>query len=109
MWQLDKEKSKKDVILEAETEKRKVHFATLMDISKMPSRSQGTQKYEGRIVLRGVEVEDDSGAFALFTERGSSASQMTAATVMNVNARLPDCEGKAAGAVSAKWRTLRNW
>ena len=30
-WQMDKVKSKKDVILEAQTEKTKVHFATLMD------------------------------------------------------------------------------
>ena len=31
-WQLEKVKSKKEVILEAQREKKKVHFATLMDI-----------------------------------------------------------------------------
>ena len=31
-WQLDKVRSKKEVILEAQKVKRKVHFATLMDI-----------------------------------------------------------------------------
>ena len=36
-----------------------------------------------------------------FAEQGSSASQMTAARVMNVIARLPDCDGQAADAVSA--------
>ena len=35
------------------------------------------------------------------TERGSSASQMTAATVMDIISRLPGCSGQAAGAVSA--------
>ena len=35
------------------------------------------QKYNGRAVLLGVIVTDDSGADAVFTEQGSSASQMT--------------------------------
>ena len=42
------------------------------------------QKYKGRVVLRGDIVKDDSGAFAVFTEQGSSGSQMTAAKVMDV-------------------------
>ena len=46
-------------------------------------------------------VKDDSGAYAVFTELGSSASQMTAAKIIDVFARLPDCEGQAADAVSA--------
>ena len=37
------------------------------------------QNYKGRVVLRGNIVKDDSGAYAVFTEQGSSASQMTAA------------------------------
>ena len=51
------------------------------------------QKYNGRVVLRGVIVKDDSGAYAVFTDQGSSASQMTAAKVMDVIAPLPDCDG----------------
>ena len=31
-WQLDKVKNKKEVILEAQRDKKKVHFATWMDI-----------------------------------------------------------------------------
>ena len=46
-------------------------------------------------------MKDDSGAYAVFTEQGSSASQMTAAKVMDVTARLPDCDGQAADAISA--------
>ena len=34
-WQLGKVGSKKEVILEAQRDKRKVHFATLMDISHL--------------------------------------------------------------------------
>ena len=75
------------------------------------------QKYKGRVVLRGDIVKDDFGAYAVFTEQGSSASQMTAAKVMDVTARLLDCAGQAADAVSAysqvkmedapKWLTTR--
>ena len=46
-------------------------------------------------------MKDDSGTYAVFTEQGSSASQTTAAKVMDDIARLPDCEGQAADAVSA--------
>ena len=52
------------------------------------------QKYRGRVVIRG-------GANAVFAEQGSSASHMTAAKVMDVIARLPDCDAQAADAVSA--------
>ena len=46
-------------------------------------------------------MKDDSGSHAVFTEQGSSASQMTAAKVMDIISRLPRCEGQAADAVSA--------
>ena len=45
-------------------------------------------------------VKDGSAAYAVFTEC-SFASQMTAAKIMDVSARLPGCEGQAADAVSA--------
>ena len=51
-------------------------------------------------MLRGEIVTDDSGAYAVFTEHSSSASQMTAAKVVDAIARLPDCAGQAAEAVS---------
>ena len=46
-------------------------------------------------------VKNDSGSSAVFTEQGSSASQMTAAKVMDIISRLPGCDGQAADAVSA--------
>ena len=60
------------------------------------------QKYKGRVVLRGDIVKDDSGSSAVFTEQGSSASQMTAAKVMDIISTLLGCDGQAADAVSAK-------
>ena len=61
-------------------------------------------KYKGRVVLRGDIVKDDSGAYAVFTEQGSSASQMSAAKVMDIKTRLPGCSGQAAGAASQNGR-----
>ena len=46
-------------------------------------------------------MKDDSGSYAVFMEQGSSASQMTAAKVMDIIPRLPGCAGQAADAVSA--------
>ena len=59
------------------------------------------RKYKGRVVLRGDIVKNDSGSYAVFTEHGSSASQMTATKVMDIISRLPGCGGQAADAVSA--------
>ena len=46
------------------------------------------QKLQGRVVLRSDIVQDDSGSSAVFREQGSSASQMTAAKVMDIISRL---------------------
>ena len=102
-WQLDKIKSKNEVILEAQRDKKKVHFATLMDICHLNNVELEPilQKYKGRVALRGDIVKDDSRAYAVLLEQGSSTSQMTAAKVMDVLARLPDCDGHSADGVSA--------
>ena len=80
----------------------KVHFAALMDFLSLQRRRIGINipEVNGRDVLRGDIVKDDAGAYAVFTEQGASASQMTAAKVMGVIARRPDRDGQAADAVS---------
>ena len=80
-----------------------MHFASLMDLChlKISELEPTFQKYKGRVVLRGDVVKDDSGSCAVFNEQGSSASQMTAAKLMDVIARLPGCAGQAADVVSA--------
>ena len=67
----------------------------------MRSWSLRIKRHKGSVVLRGDIVKDDSGAYALFTEQGSSASQMTVAKVVDVIAGPPGCGGQAADAVSA--------
>ena len=102
-WDLTKVRSKKEVIDEARTKGAKGHFASLMDICHLKNAELEAkhQKYKGRVVLRGDFVKDDSGSYAVFTEQGSSTSQMTAANVRDIISRLPGCAGQAADAVSA--------
>ena len=75
----------------ARTKGAKVHFASLMDICHLKNAELEAkhQKYKGRVVLRGDIVKDDSGAYAVFTEQGSSASQMTAGKVMDIISQRP--------------------
>ena len=91
------------MIDEARTSGATVHFASLMDICHLKNAELEAkhQKYKGRVVLRGDIVKDDSGPYAVFTEQGSSASQVTAAKIMDIISRLPGCDGQAADAVSA--------
>ena len=46
-------------------------------------------------------MKDDSGSYEVFTEQGSSASQVTAAKFMDIISRQPGCAGQPADAVSA--------
>ena len=98
----DESQKQEEVIDEARMSGATVHFASLMDICHLKNAGLETkhQKYKGRAVLRGDIVKDDSGSYAVFTEQGSSASQMTAAKIMDIISRLPGCAGQAADAVS---------
>ena len=102
-WNLTKDRSKKEVIDEARTKGATVHFASLMDICHLKSAELEAkhQKYKGRVVFGGDIVKDDSGSYAVFTEQGSSASQKTAAKVMDIISRFSGCDGLAADALSA--------
>ena len=108
-------KSKKQVIDEARTSGATVHFASLRDICRLKNAEFEAkhQKYKGRVFLRGDIVKDNSGSYAVFTEQGSSASQMTAAKIMDIISRLFGCDGQAADAVSVytkkKWKMFTNY
>ena len=90
-WNLTKVESKKQVIEEARTAGATVHVASFVDICHLKNAELEAkhQKYKGRVVLRGDVVKDDSGSFAVFTEQGYSASQMTAAKSSWISS--PDC------------------
>ena len=103
VWNLAKVRNTSDMIDEARNKHVKVHFASLMDLCHLKDAEleKKHQKYKGRIVLRCDIVKDDSGSYAVFAEQGSSASQVSAAKVIDIISRLPGCAGKAADAVSA--------
>ena len=98
-WKLTKVRSKKEVIDEARTKGPKVHFASLIDMCHLKNAEleANHQKYKGRVVLRGDVVKDCSGSYAVFTEQGSSASQMTAAKIMDIISSLLGCEWTSSG------------
>ena len=55
----------------------------------MPMHVKNLKRYRHGSALRSDIVKDDSGSYAVFTEQGSSASQMPAAKVMEIISRLP--------------------
>ena len=94
--QLTKVRNKKEVIEEARNKGRQVHFASLMDLCHLKNTELELlyQKYKGQVVFRGDIVKNDSGSYAVFTEQGSLASQMTAAKVMDTYQGFQDVQDK---------------
>ena len=78
-WQLTKVKSEKEVILEAQREKESPHCYIDGHVSSQKMELEPKfHKCKSRLVLRRDIVKDDSGAYAVFTEQGLCAFQMTA-------------------------------
>ena len=85
----DESQKQKEVISEGRKEGKIAHVALLMDIchSNNVEWEPEFQKYEGQVVLRGDIAKNGSGSYTVFAEQGSSASQMTAAKVMDITVR----------------------
>ena len=87
-----------------EREERTIHFATLPDIChlKITEPESKFQKYKGRVVLRGDTVQRRLWSLcSLYWTGPICVSKWQAANVMDVIARLPDCDGQAADNISA--------
>ena len=100
----EESQQQKEVIQEAQKKGWPVQFCCAGGRLSSLKCGVGTQTSETQrtcVVLRGDIVKDDSGSYAVFTEQGSSASEMTAAKVIDVIARLPGCARHAADAGSA--------
>ena len=99
-WQMTEVKRKREAIQEAQREQRTVLFCHADGhLSSQECEVATTLSEIQRRVCTPRCVKDDSGSYAVFTEQGSSASQMTA-KVMDVIAKLPE-GGRATDAVSA--------
>ena len=72
-----------------------------MDLLPPEEFATHLQKYTARVVLRGESVKGEKGRKAVFIEQSASASQITAAKVLDTISRFPAMAGKANEAVSA--------
>ena len=68
-----------------------MHFGNLMDLchekhSELPVE---LREYKGRVVLRGDQVKDEIGFHAVFTEQGTSSSDISTAKFIDAIARMP--------------------
>ena len=102
-WLLKTVKERKQVIAEAALTGKTVHFGTLMELcsKKHSEMAEEFHIWKGRVVFRGDQVKDETGHFAVFSEQGTSASQMSAAKFLDATARCPGCKGEDSDAVGA--------
>ena len=94
---------KQTSFVKLKTKKTSVHFTTSMDLCHLnhSELAEHLQNYQGRVVFRGDSVRDDTACQAVLTEQGASASQMTAATVLDTTSPTWTGWRKANDAASA--------
>ena len=100
----EKVKSKKEVILEAQRDKKKVHFATLMDLCRLKKcgvRTKATEvqrqsRASGETLSKTIQEPTQ-----FLPNRARLRPRWLLQKIMDVIARLPGCDGQAAHAVSA--------
>ncbi len=102
-WLYSTVRPRREVQDQAIAEGREVHFGTLMDLChlKHSELAEHFHVYKGRVVFRGDQVKDESGYYAVFSEQGTSASQMAAAKTLDAMARMPGMDGENSDAVGA--------
>ena len=79
------------------------HFANVMPICHKKN-AQLTEKhwvYKGRVVLRGDQIKDEDGYWAVFSEQGTSASSIASMKFLNAIAMAPGNDGENSDAKGA--------
>ena len=102
-WNLTKVRSKKEVIDEARTKGAKDSFRLIdghMSFKECWTGDKAPKIQRSSCTPRWY-CKRRFWVLRSFNEQGSSASQMTAAKIMDIISRLPGCDGQAADAVSA--------
>ena len=102
-WQLYKINSKKQVILETQRDKQKVHFATLMDIYHLKNAELEAKKSKVQRKSRAPKWHCKTRLWSLHSLHWTRLVCVPnhCRNKIDVIARLPDCDGQAADAVSA--------
>jgi hypothetical protein len=68
------------------------------------------RRYKGRLVLRGDQVKDEDGFYAVFSEQETSASNMATRRFMDALARVPGNDGENSDAAGAYTQVvLKDW
>ena len=81
-WQVSQVSSNSELIKEAQANGKTGHFSTLLDPRHLKKNAgYKVDTYYGRDVLKGDSAMDDAVSFAVFTAKGASASQMSAAKI----------------------------
>ena len=104
-WDLNSVCERADVIARCKKEKKSCHFGTLMTLCHEKhselQRPEEKKEYKGRVVLRGDQIRDETGYFAVFSEQGTSASHLAAAKFLDAIARFPGNSGSDSDAIGA--------
>ena len=91
------------LLIKLARKKREVHFAEVMALchQKHSERTDLEPQYKGRVVLRGDKGKFEISEFAMLSEMGTSASQLSAAKALDAIARIPGNRGQNSDAVHA--------
>ena len=80
-----------------------VHFGSVRQLchEKHSELPPAQRVYKARVVFRSDTVKDADGYLAVFSEQVTSASDMTATTILDAIACMPYCDGEDSDAVGA--------
>eukprot|EP00959_Pyramimonas_sp_CCMP1952_P271489 5675462-Pyramimonas_sp.AAC.1 len=93
---LDAAMERDDVVRNARKENKRVHFANIMELSsvKHAELPPEFQKCNGRVVVQGDNMKNESGLATVFVDAASSASHIEASRLCDATALLPGNGGQ---------------
>lgn len=100
-WDLSTVREKQEVLDEAQEKGEEVQIANVMDIvhKKNSQLEEIFHKWKARVVERGGTTNDETDQHVVFTEQGTSASDISQANFLDMVARLPGCDGEISDAI----------
>ena len=83
-WDVDLVQDKRGVQKRSWDEKITIHFGSLRPLCHQKNAEQAEEyrSYKGRVIFRGDIVKDEDGAYAVFTEQGTSASHSASTKII---------------------------
>ncbi|WP_288992749.1 DNA (cytosine-5-)-methyltransferase, partial [uncultured Marinobacter sp.] len=102
-WDVDLVQDRRDVVKRSKDKSITVHFGSLRPLCHQKNSEQSVEfrSYKGRVIFRGDIVRDEDGAYAVFTEQGTSASHSASTKIIDAIAHMPGMAGSDADAKAA--------